>query len=249
MTVKYTGSKQIVDSPFAKMLYGVSLEPLLGLPPIATDADIAPLPEYEQAAIILGIDKTAQQYTAFLIRHLDFVIRNSSLKDDIDWPSSSYSMWDSSPLITFDTGLIPLYAASSTFTLKVMPNQTPPNLTKLTTKFTITGSSPLFTLTGSDGYTESKLVIVEDYFTLSDTGMDLWMKHTIPGSISTSISFDYVKPYKFDMLRTANSIKAAKELLSVLSKDKPEYQKFIYEQASAEDTIAAFILCLDKFNG
>ena len=248
MTVKYSGSRQIVDSPFAKLLNGRSLDPLLGLPPIATDVSIEPRPEYAIAADVLGLN-ASQEYTAVRIRHIDFIIRNSSLADDIDWPSSSYGLWDSTPLVDFGAGFIPLYTPSNDFKLSISSNGTPINKQKLEWNFTLSGTSPSFTLSGSDGYSESKVISQIGSFKLSDTGYNLNFSHTIPGSISMSAAFKYTQSYAGSTLDIANSIRKAKDLCSIISKDNPEYQQFLFDSCPVEDTVAAFILCLDKFNG
>ena len=249
MTIKYTGAKILIDSPFAKMMQGRSLDPLLGMPPMATDADFVNRPEYSAAAELLGLTSSSQEYVAATIRYLDFIARNSSLADDIDWPSSSYSLWNSNPLADFNAGFVPLYTPSNDFKISIASNGTVPNKQKLQWDFTLSGTSPSFTLSGSDGYSESKTIVSSGFFKLSDTGYNLNFSHTIPGSIPMSASFKYVQSYSSSVLGVAEAIRKARDLCSMLSKDNAKYQQYLFDQAPAEDTIAAFLLCVDKFNG
>jgi len=249
MPVKYTKSSTLIDSPFAKMLQGQPLAPLLGLPPVATDMQVASRPEYITAAEMLGLFAPDQSYVASLIRQLDFIVRNSRFKQDATWSSSSYSLWESHPLIDFNTGVRLLASSSPDFKFSLAATGNEPNTKKLGITFTINGTSPSFTLEASDGYLESKTVIASDYFTLSDTGYKILFTHSIPGSLPFTSSFEYTAPYSLDIFGLANAIRSKRDFCSIISNGLVEYQNALLEPGPAEDTIAAFILCLDRLDG
>lgn len=247
--ISYDSSNPVlVDSPFAKMLGAFPVQALVvGIPPVSKTHSSDPLPEYSEAARLLGLDSVDPEFVARRVRHLAYITRHSKFADRVSWRSYLEHVDRLMPIVDEPEGLVNIAGLPSNCSYALIKTSNPApdqTLWRISVTGTFTGASGLFFRVNSDtsvsfGSRLPTTVIGASGYSMSFTsGL----------GVGDSINFSAVLrvPYSGNCADIYGALKAKPDLVRRVMRDNTEYSDAFFNSDCVEDAIAAFILAVDE---